>query len=1117
MKCAASEPVSGTCNTAPAGAIAIVGIGCRFPGGITDPASFWQLLAQGGDAITEVPASRYDLARFFDERPATPGRTMSRFGGFVEPIESFDAAFFGIAPREAERIDPQQRLWLEAAWESLEDAGISAPALEGSATGVFVGQWLSDFESRLFSDPEQVDFYMTTGSGRYATSGRLSYALGLRGPSLTVDTACSSSLVSVHLAVRSLRAGECTLALAGGVNVILQPHISVAYSQSRMMAPDGRCKFGDARGDGYVRSDGAGVIVLKPLAAAAADGDRIYAVIRGSAMNNDGRSSGSMGTPSREGQEALLRSAYADAGVAPGSVHYVEAHGTGTRAGDPVELGALAAVLGRERPAGEPLWVGSVKSNIGHTEGAAGVAGLIKAALALHHGTIPASLHFEQPNPRVPWAELPLRIPAAACPWPAVNAPRIAGVSAFGISGTNAHVVLEAAPDAEPPTARQSKRHNHPWVYTLSARSPQALAALAARHAERLHALPTAQWQDACWSANTRRGALEQRVAFVASDAAALIDTLRQYAEHSEDTGAGTFTGTVYPEARASVVFVCPGQGGQWLGMARELLAHEGVFRTALQRCDAAARPYLGDSLIQLLESAPKATLQRIDRVQPLLVALAIAWGEALRAAGIQPHAVVGHSMGEVAAAHLAGVLSLEQAMRIVCRRSALMATTSGRGAMALVDLPAAQMATRLGAWPALGQHVSVAVVNSPRSCVVSGEAAAVHELLQALQAEQVFCRAIQVDVASHSAQMDAPAAALAAELADLRPADGHTPWYSTVQAAPLPGAQATAGYWASNLRQPVRFGDTIARLAADGMTVFVELGPHPVLRPSIEQNGEALGTTLTSALTALCSGHRDEGDDVAWHRLLARLWTLGVPPDWQAVLGGGRYLPLPTYPWQRERHWGEAAQRQAGPVEFAGGDSGDSARPGRPHPLLQRRFEAAASAGTHTVLWETGLSAKHHAIYLDHRVRGAAVLPAAAMVEAALAAARESRPGAAWALVDVQFVKALPLRAEGSTRMQLRIDWAGQTRSRFELQTLPAGRSEGTVHCHGFVQAEEAAQDAAAGQGKEPACALPDDASDQDRFLAWTPNAAPSASDATDAMRKRRCMDVSVDVCKPC
>ncbi|MGB0128372.1 MAG: type I polyketide synthase, partial [Rhodocyclaceae bacterium] len=844
-------------------AVAIVGIGCRFPGGVTDPASFWRFLVEGRDAIAEIPSDRIDLAHFYDERPATPGRIMTRWGGFLSRLDEFDAGFFGISPREAERLDPAQRLVLETAWEGLEDAGIAPTHLDGTATGVFVGQWLSDFEGRLFADPEVVDFYMTTGSGRYATSGRLSYLLGLRGPSLTLDTACSSSLVAVHLAARSLRAGECTLALAGGVNVILQPHISVAYSQSRMMAPDGRCKFGDARGDGYVRSEGAGIVVLKPLAAALADGDRIYAVIRGSAVNNDGHSSGSMGTPSRSGQEALLRSAYADAGVAPGRVGYVEAHGTGTRAGDPVELGALGAVLGEGRPGGERARVGSVKTNFGHTEGAAGVAGLIKVTLAVHHARIPASLHCHELNPVVDWANAPYELARSAVAWDAPS--RVGGVSAFGIAGTNAHVVLENAPPPFLP-ADANVLPSRPALLVLSARSPEALRALAAAYAVRLDGADRAMLDAVCWSAATRRGALEHRAAFVADDAGDLVTQLNAFAAGE----AAAAEGTVHAAPALGPVFVAPGQGGQWLGMARALLVSEPAFRDALQACDEAARPWLANSIVEQLRLAadhPDYRLDRIELIQPALVAVAIACGRWLQSLGIVPAAVVGHSMGEVAAAQLAGVLDLGQAMRIICRRSALMGRTSGRGAMAMIDLPMAEAEQRLAGREAL---LSVAVSNSPRSCVVSGDPAALQALMTELEAAGVFCRLVKVDVASHSPQMETPAAELTLDLADLVPGEATVPLHSTVLACAATGREFGAGYWGRNMRQPVRFTDTIDGLLAAGARCFVELGLHPVLTVAVQQTAQARG----QAVATLVAGRRDEPEQRNALALVAGLWA---------------------------------------------------------------------------------------------------------------------------------------------------------------------------------------------------------------------------------------------------
>jgi acyl transferase domain-containing protein len=891
--------------------VAIVGIGCRFPGGVVDAHTFWQLLLDGRDAIGEVPADRIDVPRFYDERPATPGRMMSRRGGFLDRIDTFDAAFFGISPREAERMDPQQRLLLETAWESIEDAGLDANRLVGSRSGVFIGQWTSDFESRLFADPHQVDFMMTTGSGRYAASGRLSYALGLRGPSLTIDTACSSSLVAVHLAVRALRSGECTLALAGGANLILQPHITVAYSQSRMMAPDGRCKFGDASGDGYVRSEGVGVVALKRLDDALAADDRIYAVIRGSAVNNDGRSSGSMGTPSAQGQKELLRAAYDDAGTDPGSVGYVEAHGTGTRAGDPVEMAALGAVLGSDR--GARCLVGSVKTNIGHTESAAGVAGLIKAALVLHHGQVPASRHFAEPNPEVPWADLPLRIPTQLTTWAAQATPRTAGVSAFGIAGTNAHVVLQEAPrapaDAQATPAPQAEPAA---LLALSARSPEALRALTGCYAQWLDQQP-APLAALCHAAATRRTPLDNRAAFVADSRAALVQALKAHA--AGDT-AQACANSATAAAKPRIVFVCPGQGAQWPGMVRDLLRLDADFDASVRRCDEAARPWLEPSIRDLLLADPAdaaALLERIDVVQPVLVALSIAYAQWLRARGITPDAVVGHSMGEVAAAHVAGALSLADAMRIVCRRSALMRTASGRGAMALVDLPMAEVQTRLGAH---GGRVALAVNNSPRSCVISGDRESVREVMQALEAEQVFCRLINVDVASHSAHMDEPAAALAAELVGLQPRELSTPMVSTVLGRACAGHELGAGYWARNLRQPVRFAEAVELLLSESTAdaVFIELGPHPVLLPAVQQTAHGLAANNTSArpVHTLACGRRDE--PAANHLLgtVGALWTLGVEPDWAKVHGRmqpASFIDLPKYPWQRERHWSPCAE----------------------------------------------------------------------------------------------------------------------------------------------------------------------------------------------------------------
>jgi phthiocerol/phenolphthiocerol synthesis type-I polyketide synthase B len=886
--------------------IALVGIGCRFPGGVVDVATFWAFLCAGRNAIGEIPADRMDVAAFFDPDPAVLGKMMVNRGGYLERIDEFDAAFFAISPREADVLDPQQRLLLETTWEALEDAGQDAGKLAGTRTGVFIGQWTGDFEARLFAHPDAVDFYAAQGSGRYASSGRISYALGLRGPSLTVDTACSSSLVAVSLAVQSIRSGESEVALAGAANVILQPHISIAYSRARMLARDGQCKFGDASGDGYVRSEGVAVVVLKSLARAEVDGDRVYAIIRGSAVGNDGHGSVSMGTPSQLGQEEVLRAAYRDAGVVPSRVGYVEAHGTGTRAGDPVELKAIAAVSGRDRPADQPLFVGSAKTNWGHTEAAAGLAGLTKAALILHHGRIPPSLHRSTPNPLLTPAELALIIPGAVTPFPRGEDAGVAGVTALGISGTNAHVVLE---EARSPPAQEADSFES-WapavLLPLSARSPRALRRLATLMADKLESTSAPALGDICWSAARRRTALSHRATFAAESVAALVEGLRGFAERDDEGGA------VFDQAAPKIAFVCPGQGAQWAGMARQLMRHHPSFRAALAECDRAASSHVDFSIIAQLETDEGKDGYRLDEIsviQPVLVALAVAYARLLGEFGVVPSAIVGHSMGEVAAAVIAGVIDLDRAMQIICRRSLLMQRTSGQGAMAVVELPMGEAAKHLAGWE---DRVNVAVSNSPRSCVISGEPEAVRQIMSELERDGVFCRAIKVDVASHSPQMEQPAATLASELAGMATSDAWLPIWSAVLGGRAQGSDFDAVYWSRNLRGPVRFADAVNGLLDADILIFVELGPHPVLLHAIEQTALARGRRAT---TISCA-RREGGESSAFLSALGQLWTAGYPLAWDRVLPKpGRFVPLPLYPWQRERHWAPTANRGSASV----------------------------------------------------------------------------------------------------------------------------------------------------------------------------------------------------------
>lgn len=985
------HPIAGA--SGPNEPIAIVGIGCRFPGNVDGPENFWSLLRDGIHVVSEIPSSRMDVDTFYDPRPATPGKMMTRWGGFLENITRFDAGFFGIAPREAERLDPQQRLLLEVAWEALENAGQLPERLKGSLTGVFIGLWLNDFEARVFADPSQADFYMTTGSGRYSASGRISYILGLQGPSITIDTACSSSLVAVHLACQSLWNDESTIALAGGANVILQPHISIAYSQSRMMAPDGRCKFGDAQADGYVRSEGAGLVVLKRLSRAMADNDPIYAVIRGGAVNNDGQSSGFLATPGQAGQEEMLRLAYQRSGVDPREVQYVEAHGTGTRAGDPIELGALGAVLGQDRSSKKPLLVGSVKTNLGHTEGAAGIAGLIKVALSLKHGLIPPSLHLSQYNPNIPWQELKLNIPTGLTSWDSARQ-RIAGVSAFGIAGTNAHLVLAEAPGGPPQSP--SPDSGAASLLPLSAHTPEALRELAGSYLAALGSDNRPSLHDLLYTASCRRTHHAERLAVVGASHQEIADQLKEYLSKEFIPQIKT------PAGQPKVAFVFPGQGAQWIGMGRELLRESAVFRKALADWDKAFKPMTDWSLLEQLgleEDSPAYRLNEISVIQPVLVAIEVALAEIWRSWGIEPAAVVGHSMGEVAAAHFAGALTIEDAALVICTRSQLMQRTSGQGAMAVIGLPFSKAVESI---KGLETRLSIAVQNSPKSVVVSGDPESLELVMEQLRKQDIFCRLIKVDVASHSPQMDPIRPELVAALGAITARPAAIPFYSTVTHTLLDGTLLDGEYWGKNLRQPVRFGETIQQLLDDDHTVFIEMSPHPILLASIE---ETQSETDRKAF-GFASLRRGQPELATLLGGLGSLYTLGCPIDWNRVYPeGGNIVPLPSYPWQREHYWFETTSQK-------------QSRPGA-HPLLGQYIHSA----TNEHIWETVISTTRQPYLNDHQVRGAVVFPAAAFVEMVLAGIKEIHGSANFVISDMSINEAIFLPGDQEQVIQLIIE----------------------------------------------------------------------------------------------
>jgi phthiocerol/phenolphthiocerol synthesis type-I polyketide synthase C len=1037
--------------TEPERRIAVVGIGCRFPGAVGVDA-FWRLLADGCDATSEVPADRFDIASLYQPGEPRSGKLGTSRGGFLSDAGRFDAEFFSISPREASRMDPLQRLILEVAWEALEDAGCAGGLASKPRTGVFVGACWDDFACLRYEASAKFDVYSLAGTSRSSIAGRISFAFGFEGPSVVVDAACASSLVAVHLACQSLRTGESQLALAGGVNLILHPAAGIGFSQASMLAPDGRCKTFSAAADGFARSDGAGVVVLKPLAQALADGDRIYAVIVGSAANNDGDSAGLLMTPSAVGQELVLRQAYADASLDPARVSYIEAHGTGTRVGDPIEARALGAVLGPGRPGTSPCRIGSVKSNFGHTEGAAGIAGLIKASLCLHRGTLVPSLHCDRANPEIPWRELGLLVQRDLEPWPAGMA-AYAGVSSFGLAGTNAHVVLAAlaeAAGAVEPRRRAPERQPRASLLTLSANRPEALRELAAAWIPRLQAAD-GELEDLCYSAAVRRRHFPHRLGLAIREPAAGAAALSGFLDGESGPGLEVGIAAASPPA---IVFVFPGQGSQWLGMGRSLLRSEPVFREVLERCEAAMRPHVEWSLLeQLIADAESSRLDEVDVVQPLLFALQVALAALWRSWGIEPAVVVGQSLGEVAAAQVAGALSLEDAATIICRRSQLVKTVSGRGAMASVELGLAEVQAAIAGYAG---RVSVAVSSGPTSTVISGDADAVAEVVESFGRREVFSRVIKVDYASHSPHMDPLAPRLAAALRGLAPRSPSCAMLSTVTGQVVDGGELDAEYWMRNLRDPVLFAPAIDRLLADGHRLFLEISPHPLLLTSIQQSMRHAGANGF----ALGSWKRGEPERTAMLSTLAALYVQGSPVAWPALFDDqAAWTGLPPYPWQGAPFPLGASDVPGAPAWHP--PAGRAAATGKPgHPLLGDRLAAATAPEVR--LWQADLGPEALPFLADHRVRGAVVLAAAAILEMALAAAREAFGAAAVRLRNVLFEEALLLPEQGGRRVQVAISPGLPGSATFRLFSAdpaagPEGESKWTLHATGTVDLRQA------------------------------------------------------------
>ncbi|MFD9211009.1 type I polyketide synthase [Streptomyces sioyaensis] len=1005
----AEEPARGE----PDEPVAIIAMGCRYPGGGNSPEALWRLVAEGTDAVGALPTDRgWDLERLLDPDPAASGRSDASEGAFLDDADRFDAGFFGISPREALAMDPQQRLLLETAWETFERAGIDAAALKGSRTGVFAGVMHSGYGTGLPDrSVEKVKGHLANGSALSVASGRIAYSFGLEGPALTVDTACSSSLVAIHLAAQSLRQGECTLALAGGVTVMTAPGAMVEFSRQGALSADGRCKAYSSTANGAGFSEGAGLVLLERLSDARRLGHPVLAVIRGSAINQDGASNG-LTAPSGVAQQRVIRQALAQADVSPDEVDAVEGHGTGTTLGDPIEAEALLAAYGQGRQPDRPLWLGSLKSNIGHTQAAAGVAGVIKMVQALEQGLLPRTLHVEEPSPHVDWSAGGVRLLTEPVPWPRTGRPRRAGVSSFGASGTNAHLVLEQAPPApaERDLTGEPSVADGPLPWVVSGRGPRGLSGQAARLREFVE---TDARADAGTEAGTEtvdaegiglgllgRSALEHRGVVVGAGAA-LSEGLDLLAR--DEAGAGVVRGV----ARAGgTVFVFPGHGAQWAGMARELSASSEVFRNRLAACEQALSAYVDWSLTDVLEGAEGAPgLERVDVVQPVLFAVMVSLAELWRSFGVEPEAVVGHSQGEIAAACVAGALTLEDAARMVALRSQAIARVVGGGGMAAVRMPADEVRARLEPW---NGAVGVAVVNGPSTTVISGEARAVEEAAALLADAGARVRPIPGDFAGHSAQAEPLETELLDALAPVIPRECDIPFYSSVTGGRLDGRDLDAAYWYRNLRQTVEFEAVTRALLADGYEIFVEVSAHPVVAVGLQETFESVGSPAATVPSL-------RANDGGWDRFLLSLgeaWVHGAPVDWRPVFPAGAVprTNLPTYAFQRDRFWLSAPDSAPGDVTALGAT-------GAEHPLLGAAVELP---GSQSLVFTGRLSARTQPWLTDHLVAGTALVPGSAFVELAVRAGDEVGCGR---LTELSLQEPLVVPEQGAVQLRVLVD----------------------------------------------------------------------------------------------
>lgn len=1006
--------------------IAIIGIGCRFPGGVEDPETYWRLLVESRDAVREVPGDRWSVSKFYHPTKGIPGKTYSKWAGLLDSIDQFDPEVFGISPREAPYMDPQQRLLLEVAWDAFEDAGQTLDKLSGSRAGVYVGISSNDYAQVQGFDQTQTAAHSATGGAFSIAANRISYCFNLNGPSLAVDTACSSSLVAVSLACSSLWRGESDLALAGGVNVILSVGPFIAFSAATMLSADGRCKSFDASGDGFVRGEGAGMVLLKPLRAALEDHDPVYAVIIGTGINQDARTGG-ISLPSQTAQQCLLEEAYAKLGLAADDVFYVEAHGTGTTAGDPIEATAIGNVLGRPRKNDSRLLIGSVKSNIGHLESGAGIAGLIKASLVLSRRQVPPNLHFCNPNPKIDFSELKLKVVNELTAAPPGAGRLVAGVNSFGFGGTNAHVVLASVADLPIPPCECAPMRSQ-WLFPLSANSKDQLRQLARDHADYLAAKGYGvAMRDLCYTASCRRNHFQHRLAITAETPQELGELLQAFAAGEKRREFAQRMAISGMEATRPA-FIFSGQGPQWWGMARELLATSATFRRVMEQVDAEVQRLGNWSLLE--EMAKDEEQSRMDNTavaQPALFALQIGLVKVLEEWGITPGIVLGHSVGEVAAAHVAGALDLLTAIRVIFHRGRCMAAAPG-GRMLALGVTAEEARALIQPF---GQRISLGAHNGPESVTLSGDAGCLEQLAERFADGSIFCRFLPVNYAFHSAHMDTIQDDLLNALAGIKPQRTTVDMVSTVLADIIDGESLGQEYWWNNIRQSVQFHNALNVLLEQGHRIFIEISPHPVLAASMA----GIFSRRRERCEHIATLRRDAPDTQQILSTLGNLHAVGIPIKWSAFWPeGGHYIRLPGYPWRRQRYWHEPEKsRRFRTAEIT-------------HPLLGESF------AEQNRYWSIQLNPKQFSFLRDHKIRGKVIFPAAAYIEMALAASRElfGEPG----VIDtVQFTRALVL-GDDDWRVELRLSY-NDTDGAFAILSRDASveNSEWVTHCTGYLR----------------------------------------------------------------